>query len=174
MRMIGDESSLDLRGPTQCRVIDADTRAAVIAKLGPDPLAGGRKADIRRNLTASSKPIAALLLDQSLVAGVGNIFRAEMLFEASIAPATAGNRLTGDSFERLYKALKRQMKVGLKYGKIVSVTAAEAGQPLAKVDGKDRFRVYGKTDCPTCGSTIKTEDFAARKLYYCEQCQTKT
>ena len=172
MRMIGEAVALDLRGPTRCRVIDAEQRSTIEAKLGPDPLAGGRKADIRRNLTASGKPIAALLLDQSLVAGVGNIFRAEMLFEAGINPATAGNRLTDEGFEQLYKAIKRQMAAGLKHGKIVAVTAAEAGKPLVTVDGKDRFRIYGKTDCPRCGSTIQTEAFAARKLYYCQQCQT--
>ncbi len=174
MRMIGRDVTLDLRGPTRCRVIDDDQRSAVRSKLGPDPLAGGRKADIRRNLTGSAKPIAALLLDQSLVAGVGNIFRAEMLFEANIAPATAGNLLTNDSFERLYRALKRQMNAGLKHGKIVSVTASEAGRSLADVNGSDRFRVYGKTRCPRCDSAIKTGEFAARKLYYCESCQLQT
>ena len=172
MRMVAPEMTLDLRGPTRCRVIDADERAAVIAKLGPDPLAGGRKSDVRRNLTGSSKPIAALLLDQSLIAGVGNIFRAEMLWEIEMDPMTPGDELSRDGFDRLWRAILSQMRKGLRYGKIVTVTARQAGRPLTELEGKDRFQIYGHPTCPRCGGAIATPDVASRRLYWCPGCQT--
>lgn len=174
MRCVGRDQAFDLSGPTTCRVIDAAMREQVIAKLGPDPLAGGKKSDVWKTVQTSGKPIAGLLLDQSVVAGVGNIFRAEMLFEARLDPSVAGHDLTKTQFDRLWKALMRQMKVGLKYGKIVTVTAREAGIRLAQLDGKDRFRVYGNEHCPVCAAEIATATFAGRRLYYCPSCQSES
>jgi endonuclease-8 len=171
MRIRSPAVTIDLTGPTTCRVIDPQQRDAVIRKLGPDPLAGGRKSDVWKNITRSSKPIGALLLDQSVVAGVGNIFRAEVLFETELDPQIAGDQLSKDSFDRLWRSLAKMMKTGLKYGRIISVTAREAGMPLSQVDGKDRFRVYGKTDCPRCGQLIESIELASRRLYVCKGCQ---
>lgn len=172
MRMVNGSHALDLTGPTTCRVIDPQQQREVIAKLGPDPLAGGRPAEVWKRIAASPKPIGALLLDQSVIAGVGNIFRAEALFEVGIDPHTPGNELPKHSFDRLWKSLRKMMNTGLKYGRIISVTAREAGKPLSQVEGKDRFRIYGKTDCPRCGGPIYTPEIAARKHYVCFQCQS--
>jgi endonuclease-8 len=169
--MIGSDTTIDLNGPTTCAVIGLEQKAELIAKLGPDPLAGGKKSDVWKLVSQSSKPIGALLLDQSIVAGVGNIFRAEVLFETRTDPRVAGNAMTPETFDDVWKSLSKMMKVGLKYGKIISVTAKEAGMPLAKVDGKDRLRIYGKTDCPNCGAPIETIEIASRKLYVCRPCQ---
>lgn len=172
MRIRSSASTVDLTGPTTCRVIDPEVQNSVISRLGPDPLAGGRKSDVWKNISQSSKPIGALLLDQSIVAGVGNIFRAEVLFETELDPQIAGNQLSKESFDRLWRSLTKMMKTGLKYGRIISVTAREAGMPLTQVDGKDRFRVYGKTGCPRCGSLIESIELASRRLYLCKGCQT--
>ena len=142
-------------------------------RLGPDPLAGGKKSDVWKNVTKSRRPIGALLLDQSVVAGVGNIFRAEILFEAGLNPHIAGSDLSQHSFDLLWKSLKRMMAVGLKYGKIIAVTTGEAGMPLAKIPENQRFRVYGKTECPQCKSSISTVEIAARRLYLCKHCQSR-
>lgn len=172
MRIVASEKTIDLRGPTRCRVIDADMRREITANLGPDPLAGGKCRDVWELIRTSGKPIATLLLDQSVVAGVGNIFRAEMLFEAEIDPRVTGKQFDHERFKRLWKILVKQMRTGLKYGKIVTVTSREAGQPLAKVEGKDRFRIYGKTHCPRCNKSITQQDIASRKMYWCGRCQT--
>ena len=84
-RMVGKRQAIDLNGPTTCRVIDLATKTSVVKKIGPDPLAGGKPAPVWDKISSSHKPIGALLLDQSIVAGVGNIFRAELLFELEIA-----------------------------------------------------------------------------------------
>ena len=172
MRLVGSRAAIDLTGPTTCRVIDSPERLAVIAKLGPDPRAGGRAKDVWPKISASSKPIGAMLLDQSVIAGVGNIFRAEVLFETQLDPETPGCELSKDAFDRLWRSLSRMMKKGLRYGRIISVTAAEAGRPLAEIDGNDRFRVYRCEDCPRCGRNIETIELAARKLYLCKHCQS--
>ena len=171
MRIVAPEATIDLRGPTRCRVITPADRTEITDRLGPDPLAGGRKSDVRQNITASGKPIATLLLDQSIVAGVGNIFRAEMLFEAGIDPMEPGDQLGRERFDRLWKVLVKQMRTGLKYGKIVTVTRREAGRPLEQVDGIDRFRVYGQTHCPRCNALIAQTEIASRKMYWCPGCQ---
>lgn len=172
MRMVGDDHTIDLTGPTTCRVIDTDIQSEVIAKLGPDPLAGGKKTEVWKTISKSRKPIGGLLLDQSVIAGVGNIFRAEVLFEVGVDPTVAGEDLSKESFDAIWKSLLKMMKTGLKYGRIISVTAKEAGMPLAKVPSKDRFRVYGKKSCPRCNAKIETIEVAARKLYICPSCQT--
>ncbi|MEM9827473.1 MAG: DNA-formamidopyrimidine glycosylase family protein [Planctomycetota bacterium] len=172
MRMLAPERVLDLNGPTTCRVIDAAVREDVLQKLGPDPLAGGKSSDVFEKIRQSSKPIAALLLDQSIVAGIGNIFRAEMLFSAGLDPATPGRDLSKADFNRLWKIIVRQMKVGLKYGKIITVTAKEAGMPLDRVEGNDRFHVYGNEYCRKCACEVTKEDIGGRRLYFCKGCQS--
>ncbi|MFG0287299.1 MAG: Fpg/Nei family DNA glycosylase [Rhodopirellula sp. JB044] len=171
MRVVGPEVTLDLRGPTQCRVIDEETRDSVIDKLGPDPLAGGKRADFLANISTSNRPIGGLLLDQSVVAGIGNILRAEILFETGIDPNRAGKDLSPEEFTRLWRSLSKMMKVSLKHGRIISVTAKEAGKPLTKLADKERFRIYGKAECPRCGHAITQSPVASRKLYACPQCQ---
>lgn len=172
MRIRNSVVAIDLTGPTTCRLIDPQQQNSVTSRLGPDPLAGGRKSDVWENISRSRKPIGALLLDQSIVAGVGNIFRAEVLFETELDPEIAGDQLSRVSFDRLWRSLSKMMKTGLKYGRIISVTAREAGMPISQLDGKDRFRVYGKTDCPRCGDLIESIELASRRLYLCKGCQT--
>lgn len=172
MRLVGDSHSIDLNGPTTCRVIDQQTQSDVIAKLGPDPLAGGKKPAVWQQIQASKKPIGALILDQSVVAGVGNIFRAELFFEIGMDPRLPGNQIDKTVFDALWRALVKMMRTGLKYGKIITVTRHEAGVPLATLQGNDRFRVYKKSICPCCESPIQTIKIAARDLYWCPACQT--
>jgi endonuclease VIII len=171
MRLFDGSVTIDLNGPTQCRVISPAQQAEIIAKLGPDPLAGGDWKQAWDSIRVSRLPIGALLLDQTVIAGVGNIFRAELLFEAKLNPQTRGCDLAEKDFRQLWKVLLRMMKVGLKYGKIVTVTASEAGKPLAMLVSKECVRIYGKNFCPNCGGEIGTMVVAARKLYVCWACQ---
>ena len=170
-RMVGKRQAIDLNGPTTCRVIDLATKTSVVKKIGPDPLAGGKPAPVWDKISSSHKPIGALLLDQSIVAGVGNIFRAELLFELEMNPLTPGNALTKREFDQLWRSLGKMMRTGLKYGKIITVTAKEAGKPLASLNNKERFRIYGKIVCPRCDSGIEKIKVAARDLYVCRKCQ---
>jgi len=171
MRLVSDRQTIDITGPTTCRVIDQAMQNEVISQLGPDPLAGGSKFKVWENLTKSSKPIGALLLDQKVLAGVGNIFRAELLFEIGMNPELTGQSMSRQQFDQLWKSLTRMMKVGLKYGKIITVRSGETKVRLKDLEGNDRFRIYGGTVCPSCGDSIDTIEIASRKLYWCPTCQ---
>ena len=92
MRMIGAEFGTDLRGPTVCEVIEEPEVADVIARLGPDPLrrdADGALAWAR--ISKSRRPIGALLMDQTVIAGVGNVYRNELLYRHRIDPYRPGH-----------------------------------------------------------------------------------
>lgn len=171
MRIVSETATLDLNGPTQCRVIDVADRDQVLARLGPDPLAGGSAADVWKNIMSSKQPIGALLLDQAVIAGIGNIFRAEALFEIAMNPEIRGCDLDRKSFDRLWRVLVRMLRIGVKHDQIIAVTAKEAGKPLGKLDKHERLRVYGKTTCSRCGRPIAVVKVAARKLYACLRCQ---
>jgi len=172
MRLFDGTTTIDLNGPTQCRVIDMDTQSDIESKLGPDPLAGGDWKVVWQKVQASNKPIGAIILDQSVIAGVGNIFRAELFFETKIDPLTPGSELTKTQFQALWKSLLKMMKTGLKYGKIITVTAKEAGKSLDQLSDKERFRIYGKKFCPECGGDIQVPLIGSRKLYVCPHCQS--
>ncbi|TWU03325.1 Fpg/Nei family DNA glycosylase [Neorhodopirellula pilleata] len=174
MRWIGSAQTLDLRGPTQCRVIDHETQTEICEKLGPDPLSGGKKSDVFAKVSASGKPIGGLLLDQTILAGVGNIFRAEILFEIGMDPKLPGNEIDPSRFNDLWKSMTKMMRVSLKHGRIISVTSKEAGKPLTQLGNDERFRVYGKTHCPRCNGKISQDKIASRKMYFCERCQRGT
>src|SRR6202021_3718311 len=91
MRVVGTEFGTDLRGPTVCEVIEEPEIADVVARLGPDPLrrdADGALAWAR--ITKSRRTIGALLMDQTVIAGVGNVYRNELLFRHGIDPFRAG------------------------------------------------------------------------------------
>ena len=171
MRMTSQTHVLDLNGPTTCRVIGPNTREDVVSKLGPDPLSGGNKNKVYERISKSAKPIGALILDQKVIAGIGNIFRAELLFELQLSPLTPGNEIDRSTFDQMWTSLTKMMKTGAKLGKIVTVSKEEAGLPLSQIEGNQRFRVYGKTSCPDCGHKIETFDLAARKIYHCPRCQ---
>jgi len=171
MRLYDGATSIDLNGPTQCRVISSSQRAEIESKLGPDPLAGGKWKKAWDLIKVSKQPIGALLLDQTVIAGIGNIFRAELLFELRINPLTRGCELSEIEFRGLWKALLRMMNLGLKHGKIITVTSREVGKPLMQLESKERFRIYGKDTCPQCGDAIGVIIVAARNLYVCPACQ---
>lgn len=172
MRIISDRATVDLNGPTACRVITPDEIDRVIGKLGPDPLDGGTAAQAWRRVERSKKPIGALLLDQSVIAGIGNIFRAEALFEIGMHPETPACDLSRGEFDRLWRVLLKMLRTGVKHDRIITVTAKEAGKPLDKLAKNERLRVYAQPDCPRCGEPIRVIKSASRKLYFCESCQS--
>ena len=122
MRMVGTDFGTDLRGPTVCEVIDEPEVDDVVARLGPDPLrrdADGSLAWAR--ITKSRRPIGALLMDQTVIAGVGNVYRNELLFRHRIDPYRPGVKIGADEFDAMWTDLVELMKVGLRRGKIITM-----------------------------------------------------
>ncbi len=174
MRMAGLEYGTDLRGPTRCEVIDAPAVAALHARLGPDPLRDDADPDRAwRRISRSRAPLGGLLMDQSVIAGVGNVYRAEVLFRQGIDPMRPGRAVTRPEWEALWADLAALMRVGVDAGGIVVVRPEhDHGEP-AYAKGKPRTYVYRRAGgpCRVCGSTVLHSVLQGRNLFWCPGCQ---
>lgn len=130
MRMETEAVCVDQQGPTACELMEAEQHAALLARLGPDVLRADAEKDVaRRRVKASRRAIGALLLDQSVIRGVGNVYRAEALFVAGVHPETARNELDARAFTRLWKILVGMLHDGVRDGKIITVkSSSERGR----------------------------------------------
>jgi endonuclease-8 len=175
MRMLGAEFGTDLRGPTVCEVIAEPDIADLLARLGPDPLR--RDADPAlawRRITKSRRPIGALLMDQSVIAGVGNVYRSELLFRHRTDPFRPGTTITADEFDDMWTDLVALMKVGVRGGKIVVVLPEhDHGAPSYR-EGRPRTYVYRRAGdpCRVCATPVRTVEMEGRNLFWCPSCQT--
>jgi endonuclease VIII len=175
MRMIGAEYGTDLRGPTVCEVIDDAQVADVVARLGPDPLR--RDADPAwpwTRISKSRRPIGALLMDQTIIAGVGNVYRAELLFRHGIDPYRSGRAIGEAEFAAAWTDLVELMKVGLRRGKIITVRPEHDHGAPSYGPGRPRTYVYRRAGepCRVCGTTIRTAELEGRNVFWCPTCQT--
>ena len=165
----GEPVTIDLRGPTACTVSPPDERAAIVARLGPDPLR--RDAEPRRaidRITRSSKAMGALLLDQSVIAGLGNVYRAEILFVHGIHPQRPGARCTAAEATGVWTTSVAMLRAGVKANRIVTVDRDEIGWPRGRRIPRDEATyVYRRDRCVRCGDEIRTIDVANRTCYYC-------
>lgn len=177
VRILTDTAVADLRGPTACEVLEPEDVAAVIAKFGPDPQVDpGQDAEDRFVETVRKKrtPIGLLLMDQSVVAGIGNVYRAELLFRARLNPHTPGNTLPDDVIRSLWRDWAHLLDIGVRTGQMLTMDDLDPdayARALAHRD--DRHWVYRRAGlpCRVCGTHIVMELAAARKLYWCPSCQ---
>ncbi len=174
MRMVGADYGADLRGPTVCEVIDEGRVADVIAKLGPDPLR--KDADPSwawSRITKSRRPIGAMLMDQAVIAGVGNVYRSELLFRHGIDPFRPGRDVGEAEFAAAWSDLVALMKVGLSRGKIIVVRPEHDHGPPSYRPGRPRTYVYRRAGepCRVCGSPIRTAVLEGRNVFWCMACQ---
>ena len=168
------DSTLRLAGPTACDLIDSEGEAAIRARLGPDPLR--RNADVEAVWTALRRrpsPIGAALLDQAVVAGIGNVFRAEALFLCRINPEMPARELTREQFDDLWSTLVAMLRAGVRANRIITVDPAEVGISRRAMKPEDWRYVYRRTNlpCRRCGTTIVAWTLGARTMYACPRCQ---
>ena len=154
-----------------------------VEKLGPEPLDESFTPEMfARELKRSRRPIKVKLLDQSLVAGIGNIYASEALFLAGISPRLAANRLTRSQVEKLWHAIREVLTLAIKFGSTVPLnfnTHESDGLFYygSTAGGEDfhteRLRVYDRQGkpCLTCKTPIKRIVQAARSTFFCPHCQ---
>jgi len=180
LRIVGRSSYADLRGATICDLLTETQRTAVIDRLGPDPLRDD--ADLRRawaRISRSKTPIGALLMDQKVLSGVGNVYRAEVLFRQRIHPLRPGGTLRRGKFEAMWHDLVRLMHYGVRTGRIDTVHDEHTPDAMDREPRKDdhggEVYVYRRHNqpCHVCGSTVRTEVLAGRNLFWCPRCQPK-
>jgi formamidopyrimidine-DNA glycosylase len=181
VRLASEHGWADLRGATTCEAIPEAEAAAVTARLGPDPLRhlpGDRDTFVARVL-AKRTPVAALLMDQKLIAGVGNVYRAELLFRQRLDPWLPGTALTSEAARGLWDDTVDMMSDGVRDGRIITTpprywSELASGESRGGLPAPDEahfvYRRHGR-DCRDCGSAVALTELGARKLYWCPSCQ---
>lgn len=171
LRIAGTEWAWDLSGPMTCAIVTPERHDEVTAGLGPDPLRrDGRAAAFVDGLSRRRTALGTALLDQSLVAGIGNVYRAELAFLCGIHPATPAHRIDADDARALWDEMSRLLRIGLKLNRIVTVDPSEVGaRSHAKVPSADRLYVYKRAGepCRRCGTPIERIELAGRKTWFC-------
>lgn len=163
----------DLAGPSTCALITPEEAAAVIGRLGPDPLRRG--ADPERfvaRVQRSSAPIGGLLLDQSVIAGVGNVYRAEVLWVLGIDPRRPGRSLDRDTLLAMWAWLRHQLRLGVRRNRIVTVDVAELDVAVRDVRRGQGVAAYHQESCRRCGGPLTAITVANRRIDTCPTCQT--
>ena len=172
MRMATDAGTIDLAGPTDCSIGSADDRDAIIARLGPDPLRRDAKPDLAlARMQRSKLPIGAVLLDQKVLAGVGNVFRAEALFVNEIHPQRVTSSCTPEELRAVWDTITAMLKQGVKDDRIVTVDRRKVPIPPGKFRRGDTTYVYHREICLKCGTAVQTVELGGRPCYFCPTCQ---
>jgi len=177
LRLMTDLTVADLRGPTACVLQTPDEMLESVAKLGPDPLVGDPAENEERFVNAvgrKSTPIALLLMDQSVVSGIGNVYRAEMLYRARLNPHTPGRAVPEEIVRGLWQDWARLLPIGVETGQMMTMDDLSADDYRAAMASRDdRHWVYHRAGlpCRVCGTEIVLEEIGARKLYWCPKCQ---
>ena len=178
LRLVGPGDSpswAELRGPTACELMDDAGRGALVARLGPDPLRPD--ADPGRaweRVHRSRQNVAALLMDQSVLAGVGNVYRAEVLYRAGLSPRTPGSALAEEDWRRLWDDLVVLMRAGVSSGRIVTTEREHRSRASGPARREDAHYVYRRQGlgCRVCATPVQVADLVGRRLYWCPDCQS--
>ncbi|WP_217183834.1 Fpg/Nei family DNA glycosylase [Streptomyces sp. AC495_CC817] len=177
LRLMTDITAADLRGPTACVLQTPEEMLATVAKLGPDPLVGDAAENEERFVRAVRKKqtvIALLLMDQAVVSGIGNVYRAEMLYRQRLNPHTPGRDVPEEVVRALWHDWVRLLAIGVETGQMMTMDDLSPEQYRAAMASRDdRHWVYHRAGlpCRVCGTEIALEEIGARKLYWCPRCQ---
>ncbi|MBC9820305.1 Fpg/Nei family DNA glycosylase [Terrabacter sp. MAHUQ-38] len=194
LRLVGPEHWADLRGPMICTLVDRSRQREIVSTLGPDPLRRAQRPETAMvRIRKSRKGIGELLMDQSVVSGVGNVYRCEVLHRLEVDPFTPGRDLDPTTWEQIWQDLVLLMPLGRTFSQIITmpnqVTAASrarrsvrtreitrrlTGERLGDTFER-RFLVYKRTGeaCPRCGAPIRDAQVSGRTLYWCPACQVR-
>lgn len=176
LRMIGPTAAWDLTGPYLCAVVTSDDRGVTVDKLGPDPLrSDGTAEQFGARLARRRIAIGAALLDQKVIAGIGNVYRAEFLFLLGIDPRRPANALDETEVQELWDLATAQLRQGVRLNRIVTVDPAEVGvASAARLPREEALYAYKREGlpCRRCGTEIEIMKLANRSMWACPSCQS--
>ncbi|MFD1722532.1 Fpg/Nei family DNA glycosylase [Amnibacterium endophyticum] len=180
LRLLTDTAVADLRGPTACEVFTPEQVERLLGKIGPDPMHdAGKRAEDRfvQRVMRSATPIGLQLMDQSVVAGIGNIYRAELLFRARLNPHAPGKAIPERALRRLWKDWAHLLAIGVETGQMMTRDdlSSEDDYRRAMADRNERHYVYKRTGLksPRGRGTVVMEDMGGRNLYWAPGWQTR-
>ncbi len=174
LRISTEQHWLELRGPTACDVLDEEDREHLVGRIGPDPLRPDADAKaVFERIGKSRALMGALLMDQSVIGGIGNIYRAELLFRARLSPFRAGNSVEREALEELWRDAALLMRQGMIDRRIVTTRATDRPHKKGKARRGETHYVYRRRGLPCliCGTEVEMKEFIGRKLYWCPTCQ---
>ena len=172
LRLEGEAVGWDLRGATACELISPVGVKAIMARLGPDPIR--RDAVPERAWSALRRrrsSIGQALMDQAVVAGVGNVYRAEVLFASGIHPLVPAGDVGRGEWDAMWAWLVAALRRGVKERRIVTVDPKEVGKPRSRMTAAESRYVYRQEHCLRCATPVRRWDLAGRWAYACERCQ---
>ncbi|MFI0352035.1 Fpg/Nei family DNA glycosylase [Actinomadura sp. 9N407] len=178
LRLEGGGAFADLRGPNTCEVLDPGEVKVLRDRLGADPLRADADPEWAwRRIARSRTSVAVLLMDQSVVAGPGNIYRAEVLFRQGVHPAVQGCALEQGRWSAIWDDLRVLMAAGVGFGRIDTVRPEHMPEAMGRAPRVDdhggEVYVYRRAGLPclVCGSVVRAEVVAGRNLFWCPGCQ---
>ncbi len=174
LAMQADGTTVYLAGPMTCELIDPIREEELRDRLGPDPLRADGSGAFAANLGRRAIGVGAALLDQSVVAGIGNVYRAEVLFLEGIHPDVPARSLRGEQVTALWRRLVAELRRGERSGRIVTVEPADVGARRRSALGRgERLYVYKRAGepCRRCGTAVARWELAGRKIWACPACQ---
>lgn len=178
LRLRNKRSWLELRGPNACELVDEGQIELLKARLGADPLRpDASREEAFARISKSDKPLAALMLDQSIIAGAGLIFVIETLFRAGLRPTTPGRRLSRKKWQGIWADLCELMALAVQTGRIDTVRDEHLPEAMGRAPRVDRHggEVYAYRrpgmPCHVCRTEIRKGELAGRNSYWCPSCQ---
>jgi endonuclease-8 len=177
LRLETEDAVADVRGPTACEILTPEQVQAVRSRLGPDPLVDKGpegQAEFVRRLGTTTRALGLVLMDQSVVSGIGNVYRAEILFRHRLDPyrpaKSVGVEVAGELWEDWSVLLADGVKTGVMLTRDDLVASART---RALRNPRERHYVYKRAGAPcrVCGVEVVMDLMANRKLYYCPSCQ---
>ena len=180
LRLASETHLGDLSGPSVCALQTRAEKEATVAGIGPDPLRpGARPGRAWAVISESKMAIGQLLMRQEVVGGIGNIYRAELLFRAGIEPHRPGRELTRRQWDALWRDARALLRDGVRDGVIITTRPQDRppGVPVVgrrmRRDARSYVAFRNGEPCRICETPIRMEVMAGRKLYWCPTCQVE-
>lgn len=176
LALAADGVTCYLSGPNTCELIDATRKREIVDQLGPDPLRDGADAadEIAAALPRRRIPIGQALLDQGVIAGIGNVYRAELCFRAGIHPFRPAREVSAAEVAALWKDARSQLRAGERSGRLITVDPDDVGADrrsrIPRGEGRYVYQRAGEP-CRRCGTAITESELAGRRVWWCPSCQ---
>lgn len=173
-RVMGGGTVIDLVGATACELLAPDEVEQLVARLGPDPIRKDADPDLAfAALQRRTVGIGRALMDQRVLAGVGNVYRAELLFVHGIHPELPARDVTREQWDAMWSTLVEWLRRGVRQQRIITVDRDEIGKPWSRIKRSEATYVYKSDGCLRCGTEIRRWDLGGRWAYACETCQPR-
>lgn len=177
LALVNESASAYLTGPMVCKLVDGAAFDAIVGHLGPDPLRPGtRVTEFTSRVRGDPRPIGAVVLDQEMIAGIGNVYRSEVLFLCGIHPDTPAVDLSAEELGAVWREARTQLRRGVDDGRIVTVSPRDVGA-ARRADLPEPLRRYvykrGHRPCLRCRTPIEMSEIAGRNMWWCPSCQQR-